>query len=66
MACEAKPAMLARKPQSKAMKLCKCHATLQGVWIIARTVKMQPLLKITSGIPERATLHGTLIGAIAR
>lgn len=28
----------------------------QGVWIIVRTVKTQPLLKITSGISERATL----------
>lgn len=30
----------------------------QGVWIIVRTVKTQPLLKITSGISERATLRG--------
>lgn len=28
----------------------------QGVWIIVLTVKTQPLLKITSGISERATL----------
>lgn len=38
------------------MKLCKCLAR-QGVWIIARTVKTQPLLKITSGMSERATLR---------
>lgn len=40
----------------KIVKLCKCLAR-QGVWIIACTVKTQPLLKITSGMSERATLH---------
>lgn len=59
----AKPAVVPERKPCKTMKLCKFYAMLQGVWIIARTVK--PLLKITSGIPERATLHGTLISAIA-